>query len=856
MRNPLPFRQSVPLLLIGCLAAALPLPATVAEEKEATATKEEIAAPAPEISPKEEKEAKKAAPEKKADPGSEEVFPGVTRDMIEGKSAPDRKGKGEASEVTDEEVAKALAGMAEPSIDGPLLDPGIVRDLISRVEPAIVKVTHQSRDGHTLGTGSGFVISKDGLVATNQHVIGTARPIKVELLDGREFDVAAVHAWDRHLDLAILKIDVGEEDLPFLEIADPESVEQGEPILGFGNPQGLEFSVVSGLVSAIRELDEDLQIEGETPDFPMIQIAMPIEMGNSGGPIVDLEGRVLGIVTIKHVATPNLGFAVPAEHLQPLLEKPNSVPMHRWLTFGALDPDIWTTVMGARWTQRGGIIKGEGLGGGFGGRALCLSERPTPAPPYEIAVKVKLDDESGAAGLAFESDGDDRHYGFYPSGGKIRFTRFEGPDIYSWTILQQIETDAYQPGKWNELRVRVEDDRVIGFVNGTRILEMDEAVLRGGQVGLCKFRHTVAEFRHFHSGTDLSEPEVSPEILTKLSREIDGFAADGEASTQRMETLASATQASRELLLEKATELETRAEELRRLTTELHLHEIAEGLSEELDGKSPDLFRAGLFISRLDEPDLDFDYYEEQFDRLVNEAREAVENDPDAEPAKNDREKVRRLAKFLFEESGFHGSRSEYYHPGNSYLNEVLEFREGLPITLSVVFIELARRLGIKGVEGIPLPGHFIVGHRDRKAEPELMLVDVFEGGKVITRREAEDIAWSITRSFPNDMDFKRALPRDIVVRMLRNLVGIEMNERRPAEARSYIELILAVSPDESQERFQRALLRYQDEDLSGAKEDFDWLLQRRPPGLDYDRLQYFREQLESESAEAASDAE
>ena len=229
-------------------------------------------------------------------------------------------------------------------------------------------------DGHPLGTGSGFLISEDGLIATNQHVIGTARPIRVELLDGSEFSVESIHAWDRHLDLAILKIDTGGRDLPFLELAPTDSIEQGEPILGFGNPQGLEFSVVSGLVSAVRELEEDLQVEGETPDFPLIQVAMPIEMGNSGGPIVNLEGQVLGIVTIKSVATPNLGFAVPADHLHPLLEKPNSVPMHRWLTFGALDPEFWTTVMGARWTQRGGIIQAGGPGRGFW-RTRPLSER-------------------------------------------------------------------------------------------------------------------------------------------------------------------------------------------------------------------------------------------------------------------------------------------------------------------------------------------------------------------------------------------------------------------------------------------------------------------------------------------------
>lgn len=810
------------LLPASALAAGLLLPLGVRSLADETP-----ANPEPEV-------AKENSPEPSSDGDS--PFPGVTKEDLEGKPAASTREKSDPFE-------KALAGITEPSIDGAVLDAGVVRRLIDQVQPAIVKVTHQSRDGGTLGTGSGFLISETGLVATNQHVIGTARPIKVELLDGTEFDVSSVHAWDRRLDLAILKIENEDRKLPFLSLAPPESIEQGQPILGFGNPQGLEFSVVSGLVSAVRELDEALQVEGETPDFPMIQVAMPIEMGNSGGPIVNLDGEVLGIVTIKHIATPNLGFAVPAEHLGPLLEKPNTVPMHRWLTFGALDPKTWKTAMGARWTQRGGVIKAEGLGEGFGGRALCLSERPNPGHPFEISVKVRLDDESGAAGLAFASDGGNRHYGFYPSGGRIRFTRFEGPDINSWTILQQIETESYRPGDWNEIRVRVEEETVTGYVNDTEIFSMAESVLRGGQVGLCKFRGTVAEFRHFRSGDDLGLPEVSEAMLTRLTGEIEGFAADGRAGSERMKALSEAPAASRQLLLDQAAELEERAAAMRRLTDDLHLREIADDLTAELAETRPDLFKAGLHIARLDRPDLDPDYYLEQFGMLVTEARKAVRGKD-----RSDREKVEALVKFLFQESGFHGSRSEYYHPGNSYLDQVLEYREGLPITLSVVFLEVARQVGIGGVEGLPIPGHFMVGHRQNDADPDLIFIDVFEGGKVISRREAENIAWSITRRFPGNRDFKGATESQIIVRMLRNLVGIEMSERRPSKARPYIDLILAVAPEESQERFQRALLRYQDEDVEGAKEDFDWLLERQPPELDidYNRIQYFRDQLES----------
>src|SRR5437879_3620879 len=104
-------------------------------------------------------------------------------------------------------------------------------------------------------------------------------------------------------------------------------------------------------------------------------------------------------------------------------------------------------------------------------------------------------------------------------------------------------------------------------------------------------------------------------------------------------------------------------------------------------------------------------------------------------PAKaDDAAKLAALNKFLFAERGYHGSRSDYYHRSNSYLSEVIDDREGLPITLSVLYMELARRLGLRA-EGVGLPGHFVVRHVPKKGGP--VLIDVYEGGTVLTRDEA-----------------------------------------------------------------------------------------------------------------------
>jgi len=177
------------------------------------------------------------------------------------------------------------------------LDPAMVTALTDAVKPSLVIVRQMGRDGEQRGTGSGFVISKEGLVVTNLHVIGEGRPLQVEFSDGTVCDVAEVHASDHHYDLAVLRLAKTGKEFKPLVIGDSDAIQQGDLVLGFGTPQGLAFSVVPGAISAIRKLEPGFAGEGETPEFPMLQLAMPIEQGNSGGPVINLKGEVLGIVT-------------------------------------------------------------------------------------------------------------------------------------------------------------------------------------------------------------------------------------------------------------------------------------------------------------------------------------------------------------------------------------------------------------------------------------------------------------------------------------------------------------------------------------------------------------------------------
>lgn len=684
---------------------------------------------------------------------------------------------------------------------------------------SVVVISHFGRDGKEDGVGTGFGISSNGLIATSLHVIGEARPITVQLANGKRYDVTEVHAWDRKLDLALIRIDAN--NLPALPLGDSDSLKQGKRVVAMGNPLGLQHSIVQGVVSARRDFD----------GLEMIQLAIPVEPGNSGGPLLDMQGRVQGILTMKSALTPNLGFATPINALQALVARPNPVPMDRWLTIGALNPREWTPLFGARWSQKTGRIQVDGLGKGFGGRSLCLSQKPVPEQPYELAVAVRLDDEAGAAGLVFESDGDQNHYGFYPSAGQLRLTRFDGPSVFSWTILQQVHSSHYRPGDWNTLKVRVENEKILCYVNDQLVIESMDRKRSGHKAGLVQFRETPAMFKNFQLGGAVisSEPAPPAELVAAITNAIQDFS--GEPDSSLIAKLRSNASLSRSVLSLRASQLEHQAARLRQLAASVHREAAQAELVKALEGPEEkiDLFYAALLVSKVDNPEFDLESYRRQLDLMALEIAGPL-------PAKaTDAVKLARLKNYLFAENGFHGSRTDYYNRANSYLNEVLDDREGLPITLSVLFLELARRIGLENVAGVPLPGHFVVKHAPRNGEEQL--IDVFNGGKTLTRAEANTLVVGYTGGPLDDEQLKPATKREIIIRMLDNLEGISQSNGSAADSLRYLDLIVALAPDAAKERWNRALMRLQIGDQAGAKQDVKWILDNQPPGIDLERV-------------------
>ncbi len=725
-------------------------------------------------------------------------------------------------------VAIRVATLFAALAGGPVVaEERSVEELARAAKPAIVTIRFRGRGGRDEGLGTGFFVA-DGLVASNLHVIGEARPISVELADGTTHDVTAVHATDRDGDLAVVRIAVkGPAPLP---LAAADTLADGAEIVAIGNPHGLERSVVAGRVSGLR------QMQG----IDMIQLAMPVEPGNSGGPVIDRQGRVQGIVSMKSLVTPNLGFAVSAQRLRNLLARPNPVAMERWLTIGALDPAEWTTVGGARWRQRAGRIAVRGAGAGFGGRSLCLAVEPPPEPPHDVAVWVKLDDEAGAAGLAFASDGGDRHYGFYPSAGRLRLTRFDGPDVLSWKILGEKPSGRYRPGDWNHLRVRRTADAISCFVNDEQVFESADRGLGAGRVGLAKFRDTEAEFRGFAVGRELPPVTPSRQALAGVEAITAGLPEAGPPGRDLVGRLVAAPEPVREALAARATLLQRQARQLEALAAAVHEQRTLDELATVLAGDESgvDLFHAALLVARLDNPDLDIAASRRDLERLVADiAKRSADTDEAG--------KLATLNRVLFEELGFHGSRGDYDNRSNSYVNEVLDDREGIPITLAVVYMAIAGRLGLK-VEGVGFPGHFLVRHVPRQGEPRWL--DVFDRAAI---RSRDDLARQLRERSGDELADEHLATvgaRAILTRMLANLRGIATREGNQADVLRYLDAAVTIEPEMVGDRLMRMVTAARLGRRETARDDARWFLERQPPGIDLDQVRGLLERVEADS--------
>jgi regulator of sirC expression with transglutaminase-like and TPR domain len=241
------------------------------------------------------------------------------------------------------------------------------------------------------------------------------------------------------------------------------------------------------------------------------------------------------------------------------------------------------------------------------------------------------------------------------------------------------------------------------------------------------------------------------------------------------------------------------------------------------------LAEAALLVAAEEYPDLDVRAYLVRLDEMGVALRDRLEDEPRPERA------IMALNRYLFQEQGFHGNVEQYYDARNSYLNDVMDRRTGIPITLSTVFMEVAARAGLE-VEGVGLPGHFVVRVRTPRMP---LLVDPFHGGTLLTEKDCQD---RLDRIFDGKIKLEPRMLRpcrrkDMLERMLRNLKAIYLRDQDKARALRVVDLLVSIQPGSAEDLRDRGILYAALDCYAFAVRDLESYLAMAPGAKDAEEL-------------------
>jgi regulator of sirC expression with transglutaminase-like and TPR domain len=255
--------------------------------------------------------------------------------------------------------------------------------------------------------------------------------------------------------------------------------------------------------------------------------------------------------------------------------------------------------------------------------------------------------------------------------------------------------------------------------------------------------------------------------------------------------------------------------------------DLAAALQTAVNAAGTSLAPAALVIAGIEYPRLDVEAYLGKLDAIGELARRAVQRHVERAADSSRLACIKAVNECLFDELHFVGNREKYEDPRNSCLNEVLDRRTGIPITLCVVYIEVARRAGLH-IDGVNFPGHFLVrcpevGSRGSSG----LIIDPFHGGALLSERDCRLL---LQRQVGSEVAFSKSLlvpttRLQIIVRMLINLKRIYVHMRSFPQARDVTELLLAMTPSALSELRDRGLLAYHLNDVSGALRDLQTYL-------------------------------
>ncbi len=212
-----------------------------------------------------------------------------------------------------------------------------------------------------------------------------------------------------------------------------------------------------------------------------------------------------------------------------------------------------------------------------------------------------------------------------------------------------------------------------------------------------------------------------------------------------------------------------------------------------------DLAEAALLIAKEEYPALEVAHYLSRLEDMAGDVRGLVGEATDPHRL------IASLNKYLFPQLGFHGNTEDYYDPRNSFLNDVLDRRTGIPITLSIVYMEVARRIGLP-LRGVGMPGHFLVKY---VGPDEEIVIDPFNGGAIVSPADCQRL---IDRVYEGKLTFAPRFlaavgTRQILFRMLNNLKGVYLTNQQYGKALSVVERVLILDPKAAHEVRDRGLL-------------------------------------------------
>lgn len=210
-----------------------------------------------------------------------------------------------------------------------------VKSLVRANSPAVVTVETRDRRGTPLGTASGFLISSDGILVTNQHVIRGAHSLIAYLENGGSYSVEKVIGFSCDTDLAVLQLNARGVKFPAVRLGHSEDIEVGERVIAIGSPIGLAATVSEGIISAIRR-------EPRT-DVRLLQTTAAISPGSSGGPLIHRGSAVIGVTTFGIRGGQNLNFAIPSEYIISILRKPTPTTLSSAGAQCGAPPSVTTT---------------------------------------------------------------------------------------------------------------------------------------------------------------------------------------------------------------------------------------------------------------------------------------------------------------------------------------------------------------------------------------------------------------------------------------------------------------------------------------------------------------------------------